>query len=67
MHAIDLFRSFETEQQDAIRKLEVFLGDGKATDWEHYKKVVGEISGRRQAVSDLREAVKKLEHEDNDE
>lgn len=67
MHAVDLFRLFEKQQHEAIRRIEMTLGEGKASDWEHYKKLVGEISGRRQAVSDFREAVKKLEQGNDDE
>lgn len=65
MHASDLARQFDRVQEAEIRKIEASLGSGKASDWPHYRALVGEISGRRKAMADLREMVKKLETDDD--
>lgn len=64
----DLLARFEEIQRAKIAEADSELGRGGAKDWDDYRRRVGLIAGRREAVSDLQALVKKfIEDDDEDE
>lgn len=66
MLARDLLNRVKREQESKMAAIEESLGKGGASDWDHYKSLVGELKGRRAVLTDLEELVTKLEREDDD-
>lgn len=56
---------FRKEVSEEIRKLEVWLGEGKADSYERYKEVTGKIKGFKQTLDKFNN-VMKMHGEDDD-
>lgn len=68
IHLRDLLRRFEAIQTEKIADADRQLGEGKASNWEDYRRRCGHNAGRSDAVSDLKELINDiLKKEDDDE
>jgi hypothetical protein len=56
---------FRKEVGKEIRKLEVWLGEGKADSYERYKEVTGKIKGLKESLEKFNH-VMKMHGEDDD-
>jgi hypothetical protein len=54
---------FRKEIEKEIRKKEVWLGEGKATDFERYKEETGRVKGLKQSL-DIFNSVMKMHGEE---
>ncbi len=52
--------------RERIRDLEEMLSTGSASDWGHYLRIVGEISGLRTAEQEIVDLQKNMERAEDD-
>ena len=53
-----IFDDYRAKMQDRVRSIEVYLGEGKCSDWDEYKKLTGQIKGMRFAQDDLNDTIR---------
>ena len=63
----DVLTRFEVIQAEKIAEREKQLGSGGASNWEDYVRRVGELNGRKNALSELRALVHDLMKEDDED
>lgn len=65
MSYLDVVAAIRKKTAEKIRSKERFLGDGKATDWAHYRSVVGEISAHKATLAMVKDTLR--DHTEIDE
>jgi len=57
---------FKAKQLERIREIEVYLGAGRCTNWDEYKKLVGQIKGIKFSQDDLSDILQRYQTDEGE-